>query len=143
MVERLIQEGMRSRSLRVTAGEGRCEWERAMRYRPVTCFFMAIISLSSSMHSSRVISMPQLALIAGSFAHVTLSPCTQYACQPIYLCTGRERQACKRHIHPTEGAGKQHDFHSAPASDSLAEWKRILAKAAIPAFMCASNNGKT
>ena len=33
-------------------------------------------SLSSSMHSSSVISMPQLAWIAGSFAHVTLSPCT-------------------------------------------------------------------
>ena len=76
MAERLIQEGMRLRSLEAAAGEGRCGCARATRYSPATCFRIAIISLSSSMHSSSVISMPQFARIAGSFAHVTLSPCT-------------------------------------------------------------------
>ena len=76
MAERLIQEGMRLRNLEAAAGRGRPGCARAMRYSPVTCFRIAIISLSPSKHSSSVISMPQLARIAGSFAHVTLSPCT-------------------------------------------------------------------
>ena len=75
MAERLIQEGMRLRSLEAAAGEGRCGCARATRYSPATCLRIAIISLSSSMHSSSVISMPQFACIAGSFAHVTRSPC--------------------------------------------------------------------
>ena len=91
MAERLIQEGMRWRADilgpapgLMRASTGACPWWcpwcpcelRATRYSPATCFFIANTSLSSSMQASSVISMPQLAWIAGSFAHVTLSPCT-------------------------------------------------------------------
>lgn len=79
MAERLIQEGMRWRGS--LPGAARCPCGRAMRYSPATCFFMAMTSLSSSMHLSSVISMPQFAWIAGSFAHVTRSPCA-HACSP-------------------------------------------------------------
>ena len=60
MAERLIQEGMRWRDGSLP-GVARCPSGRAMRYSPATCFFMAMTSLSSSMHLSSVISMPQFA----------------------------------------------------------------------------------
>ena len=88
MAERLIQEGMRWRAdILPPAPRAHARQRRRLpvqvrvrvaarnaRYSPATCFFMAMTSLSSSMHASSVISMPQLAWIAGSFAHVTLSP---------------------------------------------------------------------